>query len=144
MGRRVVLIVSAVLLASVTSFLSAGGQREDPIRRARELVAENRIDEAILVLESVVREDPERIREAEALMSTIREIRGEYNVLFEQLIDNLVNNPDDIERTLAIIDQMEATGLIGPHKGSKPREVYIQDVFALEQFLQNLKEKGLL
>ncbi len=41
-------------------------------------------------------------------MKTIREIRGEYNVLFEELIDNLINNPDNIERTLQIIEEMEA------------------------------------
>lgn len=99
-----------VILAIFTSTASvfARGQSEDPIRQARELVSENRINEAILLLEQTVRDDPERIQQAEALLRTIREIRGEYNVLFDSLIDNLVNNPDDIERTLAIIDEMEA------------------------------------
>ncbi|MFW5826670.1 MAG: hypothetical protein ACOCU4_01185 [Alkalispirochaeta sp.] len=100
-------LITAILLFSVGALVSAGGQREDPVRRARELVSENRINDAILLLEQAVREDPDRIQDAEALMRTIREIRGEYNVLFEQLIDNLINNPDDIERTLQIIDQME-------------------------------------
>lgn len=93
---------------TLTGLLHAAGNQEDPIRQARELISENRINDAILLLEQTVREDPERIQEAEALMRTIREIRGEYNVLFEQLINNLVNNPDDIDRTLQIIDQMEA------------------------------------
>ena len=101
-------MVTALLVLSCTTIVLAGGRSEDPIRQARELVTENRINEAILLLEQTVRDDPERILEAEALLRTIREIRGEYNVLFEQLIDNLVNNPDDIERTLEIIDQMEA------------------------------------
>lgn len=102
------LLATALFFLAIAGAVFAGGQQEDPIRRARELVAENRINDAILLLEETVRNDPERIQEAEALMRTIREIRGEYNVLFEQLIDNLVNNPDDIERTLEIIDQMEA------------------------------------
>ncbi len=89
-------------------FAAAMGQREDPIRQARELVMENRINDAILLLEQTVRDDPERIDEAESLLKTIREIRGEYNILFEQLIDNLVNSPDDIETTLDIIERMEA------------------------------------
>lgn len=101
-------LLTAILLFSSLGFLAAGGRQEDPIRQARELVAANRINEAILLLEQAVRDDPERIQDAESLMRTIREIRGEYNVLFEQLIDNLINNPDDIERTLSIIDQMEA------------------------------------
>lgn len=104
--RRFLAII-ATLITIASASLFARGQQEDPIRQARELLADNRINEAILLLEQTVRDDPERILEAEALLRTIREIRGEYNVLFEELIDNLVNNPDDIERTLAIIDRME-------------------------------------
>lgn len=100
-------IVPVLTLLLVATNALAAGRREDPVRQARELVSANRINEAILLLEQAIRDDPERIVEAEALMRTIREIRGEYNVLFELLIDNLVNNPDDITRTLQIIDQME-------------------------------------
>lgn len=100
-------VISGALLTLLVVSIPASGRGEDPIRQARELVANNRINAAILLLEQTIREDPERIVEAEALMRTIREIRGEYNVLFELLIDNLVNNPDDIVRTLEIIDRME-------------------------------------
>jgi tetratricopeptide (TPR) repeat protein len=100
-------VISSAFLIILAMPISASGRSEDPIKTARELVANNRINAAILLLEQTVREDPERIVEAEALMRTIREIRGEYNVLFELLINNLVNNPDDIVRTLEIIDQME-------------------------------------
>lgn len=37
-----------------------------------------------------------------------------------------------------IIDQLEASGVIGPFKGSKAREVLISDLAALELFLKNL------
>ena len=104
----ILLIVSVSFLFLSLPDAVARGQSEDPIRQARELIAENRINDAILLLEQTVREDPERIQQAEALLRTIREIRGEYNVMFDELIDNLVNNPDDIERTLEIIDRMEA------------------------------------
>ncbi|RZM24222.1 MAG: DNA translocase FtsK [Pedobacter sp.] len=40
-----------------------------------------------------------------------------------------------------IIDQLEATGVVGPFEGSKAREVLIPDEYALEQFLNNLNEK---
>ncbi len=109
MHKNVTITLFSILFTILIPFSLAGrGQSEDPIRTARQLVGENRINEAILLLEQTVREDPERIHQAEALLRTIREIRGEYTVLFDQLIDNLVNNPDDIERTLHIIDQMEA------------------------------------
>ncbi|TVR76896.1 MAG: DNA translocase FtsK [Chitinophagaceae bacterium] len=37
-----------------------------------------------------------------------------------------------------LIDQMAAVGIVGPHKGSKAREVLIKDEMELEQFLNNL------
>ncbi|SDM29867.1 FtsK/SpoIIIE family DNA translocase [Pedobacter antarcticus] len=39
-----------------------------------------------------------------------------------------------------IIDQLEATGVVGPFEGSKAREVLLPDEYALEQFLDNLKK----
>ena len=38
-----------------------------------------------------------------------------------------------------LVDQLEAAGVIGPFKGSKAREVLIQDLSSLEQFLNNRK-----
>ncbi|MBY0244665.1 MAG: DNA translocase FtsK [Sphingobacteriaceae bacterium] len=40
-----------------------------------------------------------------------------------------------------IMDQLEATGVVGPFEGSKAREVLIPDEYALEQFFTNLNEK---
>ncbi len=37
-----------------------------------------------------------------------------------------------------VIDQMEAAGIVGPHNGSKPREVLIHDLQTLEELLKNL------
>ncbi|MCD0488769.1 DNA translocase FtsK 4TM domain-containing protein [Pedobacter sp. MC2016-14] len=38
-----------------------------------------------------------------------------------------------------IIDQLEAAGVVGPFEGSKAREVLLPDEYALEQFLDNMK-----
>lgn len=38
-----------------------------------------------------------------------------------------------------IIDQLETAGIVGPFSGSKAREVYVQDEFALEQILNSLR-----
>lgn len=84
------------------------GQQEDPISQAEELIEEDRLNEAILLLERTIREEPERIHEAEDLLREIRRRRGSYNELFQQLIAHLLENPEDIETTLDIIDRMEA------------------------------------
>ena len=39
-----------------------------------------------------------------------------------------------------IIDQLEAAGIVGPFEGSKARQVYVQDMAALEQILKIEKE----
>lgn len=96
---------------------------------------------------------PEPEMEGEA---SAKELDDALDSLFEQAAEIVVNaqagSASNIQRKLKIgynragriIDQMEATGLIGAHRGSKPREVLVPDVLALEQFLSNLREKGLL
>lgn len=126
------LIIACLLLFIIPrALLFAGGQREDPIDDARQLIAENRLNDAILVLQNIVRSDPERIEEAESLLRVIRELRGEYNVLLEQLVDNLVNNPGDYEGTLAIIERMEQIDR-APNT-STSRQVELARVLAKQQ-----------
>jgi S-DNA-T family DNA segregation ATPase FtsK/SpoIIIE len=38
-----------------------------------------------------------------------------------------------------IMDQLELAGIVGPIQGSKPRDVYIQDEYRLEQIFNTLK-----
>ena len=41
-----------------------------------------------------------------------------------------------------IIDQLEASGIVGPFEGSKAREVLFPDEYSLEQFLETLDKKS--
>ena len=36
-----------------------------------------------------------------------------------------------------IMDTLEASGIVGPQVGSKPRDVYIQDEYSLEKILNS-------
>lgn len=40
-----------------------------------------------------------------------------------------------------IMDQLEAAGIVGPQKGSKPREVLFYDEIALESYLESLRNR---
>lgn len=101
------LSISAVLLLATVS-VHPFGQREDPIRTAEELIEERRYNEAVEILQEVARQDPNRFDEAERLLRRIRQIRAQYNELWQQLIDTLRNEPDNIEAAYALIEEMEA------------------------------------
>ncbi len=70
--------------------------------------------------------------------------------LFEDAARIIVMNQQGstslIQRKLAIgynragriMDQIEAAGIVGPSKGSKPRDVYIMDEYSLEQIFDSL------
>ncbi len=96
-----------MVMAVAAAPLYAAGQREDPVQTARELIAEGQTNEAIMLLQDTIRRSPNRIEEAERLLSQVRRIRSEYNDLLEQLIEHLNRNPEDIVTTLEIIDRME-------------------------------------
>ena len=108
MPRAIWLIVALVLLLLPGYALFGAGQREDPVAAARALIAEGRNDEAIMLLQDTVRRSPQKIEEAERLLSQIRNVRSQYNDLLERLVVHLNQNPGDIVTTLAIIEEMEA------------------------------------
>ena len=101
------LSISAVLLLATVA-VHPFGQREDPIRTAEELIEERRYNEAVEILQEVAREDRNRFDEAERLLRRVRRIRARYNELWQQLIDTLRNEPDNIEAANALIEEMEA------------------------------------
>lgn len=94
------------LLFLIPPSLYAGGNREDPVRFAQTLIEEKKYNEAIVILVEVIKAEPHRIGEAEALLRGIRAIRDDYNALGLDLIDTLENNPEDVERAVGLINQM--------------------------------------
>lgn len=101
-----------VLTFTVTLFFAAtavfpAGQQEDPIDEAEQLIDERRYNEAIEILQEVGRNNPERFNDAERLLARIREARARYNELWQELIDTLQNEPDNVSRANAIIEEME-------------------------------------
>ena len=95
---------------------------------------------------------PEYIDEA----NEIKEIDDDLDPMYEDAANLIVNAQQGsaslLQRKLSlgynragrIIDQLEATGVVGSHRGSKAREVLIQDIIALERFLSELREQGKL
>lgn len=127
-------VLSLLLFFLTPPALFAAGQQEDPVRQARDMVAEGQINEAILLLERAIRTNPDRLFDAEQLLRRIRSIRDAYTLLFEQLIDNLTNNPEELARTLAIIDAMEALDQFpNPRVAAQIRDARIIAQLAFDQ-----------
>ena len=104
-SKRLIFLLFLILSAALPVFGS--GQKEDPIATARSLIVEKRYNDALLVLAEVIRTDPERVDEAESLIRRIRNIRGDYNEKYEELIKVLYDNRD-VEKALAIIKELES------------------------------------
>ena len=76
---------------------------------------------------------------------------GPLDPLFEEAAELIVLNQQGstslIQRKFSIgynragrlMDQMEKAGIVGPTQGSKPREVYIQDVTSLAKIVEKYK-----
>lgn len=102
-ARILLFLAFSLLLASQ---LWAGGAQSDPIETARELIIQRKYQEASKILEDLIRNDPERIDDAEALLSTIRDTTRRYNDLAAQLVTLLENDPENYDGAVALIDQM--------------------------------------
>jgi len=80
----------------------AGGGRDADLNRADEYIRNRQHDEAILILTDFARRNPFRFDEAQQRLRRIYQIRDEFNRTADNLIETLVNDPNDNERILAL------------------------------------------
>ncbi len=97
-----------ILLISILIPLNlyAGGQKEDKLPLALELVEQRQYNDAILMLTEIMRDNPDQFEEAQELIKQISIVRDRYNKLYEQLIGILDPPPGEL------IDQDSAYDLI--------------------------------
>lgn len=90
--------------------LYAGGQKEDKLPVALELVEQRQYNDAILVLTEIMKTNPDQFAEAQKLIQKISVARDSYNKLYEQLIVILDPPPGetiDEDKAYEIIREME-------------------------------------
>ncbi len=94
----------------VSSLLWGGGKKEDQLPLAQQLVQEKKYSEAITVLADIVKNEPERLDQVEALMAEIRNARNLYNNNYSDLITLLKKETltdSDITQAYNLITEME-------------------------------------
>ncbi len=108
-GKALTLIILIILLSALN--LYAGGQTEDKMPQALELIDQRQYNKAILVLTEIMKTNPDQFTEAQKLIRKISTARDKYNSLYDKLITLLDPPPgEDIDQdaAYAIIRDMEA------------------------------------
>jgi hypothetical protein len=90
----------------VGGFLGANGVQESRLAKAKELIAQKNYNDAMLVLETMVREEPDRLDEAQELIGEIRAVRDQYNSNYERVINQLYVQNDE-QSALKLISELE-------------------------------------
>ena len=96
-----------LFLFSAGGFVFGNGVQEDRISKAKELIAQKDYNEAILLLAKVVKEEPDRLDQAQELLDQIRRARDSFNNDFSRLLTALYTDQDE-GKALQIIKQMES------------------------------------
>lgn len=102
--RRALHMFFLLVFLGFGNFLWASGTREDLLSQAEVLVEEMEYNDAILLLAEVMRDDPEKFEEAQALLERIRTAREYYNEKYKDLIEAYQGN---LEEAYPIIQELE-------------------------------------
>jgi hypothetical protein len=112
--RSIFLYFSAcfLLLASLSPVFG-GGNREADLAAADALISERQYDEAIQILTTFSRRKPSSFDQAQQRLRKIYQIREEFNRTADEMIDTLLNDPENAEKILNLTNRLEA--LEGPN-----------------------------
>jgi hypothetical protein len=127
------LLAAAVFFLAASAFLYGGGTRDEVLSRADSLIENRKYDEAIQVLSSYMRTNPDKFKESQDRLQHIIQLREQYNAIADELLDTLQNYPDDNERILALTEALNA---IEP-SSNPSAEKFLEQVTALAVFNRN-------
>ncbi|GHU64445.1 hypothetical protein FACS189447_01250 [Spirochaetia bacterium] len=101
-------LAAVFFLLTAAGSLYAGGAKDVVLSQADSLIDNKEYDAAIQILADYVKENPEKFIEAQKRLQKIVKLREKYNTIADELLDTLVNNPDDDEKILDLTDQLIA------------------------------------
>lgn len=133
--RRLVIswatLVSFLILAAGPAL--ALGSREDPLRRADALIAEQRYDEAILYISEFIKANPDRFDEAQGKLRQISRLRQSYNQSYLALIEAIANPGTSETEKIALIER-----ILREFPPTNPTErAFIAEAYELALFTAN-------
>ena len=100
--KVIFIFLAFFLLLAVIHPAHGRGGKDAALIKADELIKEKEYEEAILVLTNFSRNNPGRFEHAQERLRKIYKIRDEFNRTADELIEILLNNPEDDENILAL------------------------------------------
>jgi len=85
----------------------AAGRQDQALARADELIHEKRYDDAIVILSGFSRRNPVYFDQAQRRLRQIYRARDEFNRVGEELVDTLLNEPENSEKILDLTRHLE-------------------------------------
>jgi len=96
----IIYVFSLLALISAAAPVYGGGNRQLDMSRADALIAEKEYDQAILILTDIARRNPDQFDQAHRRLRRIYQLRDEFNRTADDLIETLLNNPEDDDHIL--------------------------------------------
>jgi hypothetical protein len=93
---------------AIAPSLYGGGTRDPDLSQADELIKEKRYDDAIQALAGYMRAHPDNFDDAQRRLRRIVKIRGDFNATADELLNTMTNDPQNVEKILALIAYLEA------------------------------------
>ena len=122
-------------LAIAAASLSAGGVKDPVLSKADQLIDERHYNEAIQLLTEYVDDVPDKFSEAQKRFQRIVKLREKFNVIADQLLDVLINTPEDDATILDLSNQLLALG----SASDSSTQQFLNQVRALAAFNTNRK-----
>jgi len=104
--RIILIIISCFLLFAAAVPVFGGGRLDAELAKADELIDNREHDEAILLLSDFIRRNPDKFDPAHQRLLRIYNIRDEFNRIADELIDALINDPDNDVKILELSRQL--------------------------------------
>ncbi|AEF83248.1 hypothetical protein [Leadbettera azotonutricia] len=101
-------LAAVLFLLAAAGSLYAGGAKDTVLSQADSLIENKEYDSAIQILTDYVKTNPEKFNDAQKRLQKIVKLREKYNTIADELLDTLVNTPEDDVRILDLTDQLIA------------------------------------
>jgi hypothetical protein len=101
-------IFSILLLFSAITPLFAGGGQDADLTKADALIKNKKYEEAISILTDYAKRNPDKFDLAQQRLRKIYKLQDEFNRTADELINTLLNEPEDAEKIIDLSNQLNS------------------------------------